>query len=420
MKKQFLVLMALCVGLVQFNTVQAQEEQEKDFTVKWNGYVKGDYQLDTRRLRDTREGQFYEYPLAEVLDANGNDINEEFSFNSFAIETRLKASVTGPEFLGFQTAAVIEAHFFGANGNDINSLGLRHAFFTLSNDKVEWLFGQYWHPTFVTNVSPGTHAFNAGVPYQPFNRSPQIRFSTKGDVRFTAAMLTERDFTTASGRTDFGGAGVKFSGVPTFHVQLQAGDDDNIVGGIGATAKTIDFNDRTGGSAENDNHTSLSFMAYGKAQLGEVTWKLYGQYGGNTTEQLALGGYAREANGDLLDSEVLSAWTEFSGKFDDNWGWGLFAGYTQDGGFGNDYDDLIVSSGVENSYRISPRVDYTVGKVRFGLELDYTTAQYAQGTYSNGSFGNFSPVIDANGDLNTTGVDEVGNFRTAFSATFFF
>lgn len=404
------MLMVLAVSLATFSTVEAQEEPKKDFTVKWNGYVKGDYQLDTRRLRDTREGQFYEYPLPEILDGNGNDINKEFSFNSFAIESRLKASFTGPEFLGMQTAGVIEAHFFGHSGADINGLGLRHAFFTLSNDKVEWLFGQYWHPTFVTNVSPGTHAFNAGVPYQPFNRSPQIRFSTKGNVRFTAALLTERDFTTASGRTDFGGAGVKFSGVPTLHAQLQFGSDDKFVGGFGATAKTVDFNDRTGNIfsdlTEDKNKTSLSFMGYAKAQLGEVTWKIYGQYGGNTTEQLALGGYALDANEDVLDSKVLSAWTEFSGKFDENLGWGLFAGYAQDGGFGNDYDSLITSSSVDNSYRISPRIDYTVGKVRFGLELDYTTAQYAN--------------IASNGDLDTTGINEVGNFRTAFSATFFF
>ena len=119
------------------------------------------------------------------------------------------------------------------------------------------------------------------------------------------------------------------------------------------------------------------------------------------------GGYARKSNGDILDSKVLSAWTEFSGKFNDKLGWGLFGGYTKDGGFGNDYASLVTSSLVENSYRISPRLDYTVGKVRLGTELCYTTAQYANG-------------IAANGDLNTTGVNEVGNFRTALSATYFF
>ncbi|MFD1615313.1 hypothetical protein [Gelatiniphilus marinus] len=413
MKKGFLMLMVLAVSLATFSTVEAQEatEKEKDFTVKWNGYVKGDYILDTRRLNDTREGQYIVIPLGEDLDANGDDRNAEFGYNSFAIESRLKASFTGPDFLGMKTAGVIEAHFFGANGADINSLGLRHAFFTLSNDKVEWLFGQYWHPTFVTNVSPGTHAFNAGVPYQPFNRSPQIRFSTKGNVRFTAALLTERDFTTASGRDDgYGGAAVRFAGIPTLHAQLQFGSDDNFVGGFGTTLKTVDLNDRLNGQlAENDNITSLSFMAYAKAQLSEsVTWKVYGQYGGNTTEQLMFGGYGREANGDLLDSKVLSAWTEFSGKFNNELAWGLFAGYTKDGGFGEDNVSVITSSGVENSYRISPRLDYTVGKVRLGVELGYTTAQYASGIDANG------------GDLITTGIDEVGNFRSAFSATFFF
>ena len=409
MKKRILTVFVIAISAVQFG--YSQEKKDSEFGVKWGGYVKADYILDTRRLSDSREGQYLVIPKGENLDINGKDRNEEFGYNQFAIESRLKASMTGPDFLGMKTAGVIEAHFFGNSSSDINSLALRHAYFTLSNDKVEWLFGQYWHPVFVTNVSPGTHAFNAGVPYQPFSRSPQIRFSTKGNVRFTAAIITERDFTTASGRTDgYGGAAVRFAGIPTVHTQLQFGQDDKVVGGFGATLKTVDLNDRSGAKlAENDNKTSLSFMGYAKANLGAgVTWKVYGQYGGNTTEQLMFGGYARKSNGDILDSKVLSAWTEFSGKFDDNLGWGVFVGYTKDGGFGNDYFSTVTSSLVENSYRISPRIDYTVGKVRLGCELGYTTAQYASG------------INATNGDLNTTGVNEVGNFRSAFSATFFF
>ena len=409
MKKRILSVFVIAITAVQFGYSQ-ETIKDSEFGVKWGGYVKADYILDTRRLDDTREGQYLVIPLGEKLDANGDDLNKELGYNQFAIESRLKASFTGPDFLGMKTAGVIEAHFFGNSAKDINSLALRHAYFTLSSDKVEWLFGQYWHPTFVTNVSPGVHAFTAGVPYQPFSRSPQVRFSTKGNVRFTAAIITERDFSTNIGVEDYGGAAVRFAAIPTFHTQLQFGQDDKIVGGFGATLKTVDLNDRRGFNAlaKNDNKTSLSFMGYAKANLGQgVTWKVYGQYGGNTTEQLMFGGYARKSNGDILDSKVLSAWTEFSGKFNDKLGWGLFGGYTKDGGFGNDYASLVTSSLVENSYRISPRLDYTVGKVRLGTELCYTTAQYANG-------------IAANGDLNTTGVNEVGNFRTALSATYFF
>ena len=409
MKKRILSVFVIAITAVQFGYSQ-ETKKDSEFGVKWGGYVKADYILDTRRLNDTREGQYLVIPLGEKLDANGDDLNKELGYNQFAIESRLKASFTGPDFLGMKTAGVIEAHFFGNSAKDINSLALRHAYFTLSSDKVEWLFGQYWHPTFVTNVSPGVHAFTAGVPYQPFSRSPQVRFSTKGNVRFTAAIITERDFSTNIGVADYGGAAVRFAAIPTFHTQLQFGQDDKIVGGFGATLKTVDLNTRLGASAlaKNDNKTSLSFIGYAKANLGQgVTWKVYGQYGGNTTEQLMFGGYARKSNDDILDSKVLSAWTEFSGKFNDKLGWGLFGGYTKDGGFGNDYASLVTSSLVDNSSRIAPRLVYTVGKVRFGGELGYTTAQYASS-------------IAANGDLNTAGVKEVGNFRTAFSATYFF
>ena len=256
MKKRILSVFVIAITAVQFGYSQ-ETKKDPEFGVKWGGYVKADYILDTRRLSDSREGQYLVIPLGENLDTNGDDLNKEFGYNQFAIESRLKASFTGPDFLGMKTAGVIEAHFFGNSSEDINSLALRHAYFTLSSDKVEWLFGQYWHPTFVTNVSPGTLEFNAGVPYQPFNRSPQVRFSTKGNVRFTAAIITERDFSTNIGVADYGGAAVRFAAIPTFHTQLQFGQDDKIVGGFGATLKTVDLNTRLGASAlaKNDNKT---------------------------------------------------------------------------------------------------------------------------------------------------------------------
>ena len=55
-------------------------------------------------------------------------------------------------------------------------------------------------------------------------------------------------------------------------------------------------------------------------------------------------------------------------------------------------------------YRVSPRRLYNVGKMRFGLELEYTVAAF--------------------GNVNSTGkIDNataVGNFRTLLSAFYFF
>lgn len=337
------------------------------------------------------------FPLPEnKTGINGSDINAESSFNSYAIESRLGATITGPDAFGMKTKGFIEAHFFGASNASINNLGLRHAFFTLSNDKVEILFGQYWHPNFVTNVSPATHDFNAGLPFQSFNRSPQLRFSTKGNVRFIGTMLTERDFTTQ-------GASVRYASFPTFNAQLQFGDDSKFVGGFGINAKTADL---TAGTGEDNNKTSLSFLGYAKAQLGEnATWKLWGQYGGNTTELTNIGAYGVKGVNDIIDAKVLNAWTEFSGK-SGKMGWGIFAAYAKNTGFG-EAAATVAGGDIESAYRISPRLDWTSGKVRFGVELGYTGVQYGA-------------IDNSNGKFVTTGVNSVGNFRTALHAAYFF
>ncbi len=394
MKKQFLTVLVVIFATVQFGYGQDRKE-EKSVAVNWGGYVKADFIYDTRHTSDAREGNFLVYPAPEVF-VDGRDVNDEASFNGYAIESRLNASVKGPDFFGMKTFGFIEGHFFGNRGDDINGFSLRHAFLKLSNDKVDILIGQYWHPTFVTNVSPGTYGFNAGVPYQAFNRSPQIRVSTKGNVRFIGVILTERDFQTA------GRASVRYAALPTLHAQLQVGSDLGFLGGFGINVKTVDTK-----PGFNENLTSMSVLAYAKAQLSDnITWKLQGLYGGNMTELIQAGGYGLDMNNDPIANKTLSVWTEFSGDFTNTVEWGLFAGYSVDNGYGEQVV-VVQNSSVESSYRISPRIGWKSGKVRLGIELDYSEAQYGK-------------VNPTTGDFDTTGIKSVGNFRTALSAKYSF
>jgi len=391
MKKQFLTLLVATFGIVQFGYSQ----EENTFKVTWGGYVKADYIYDSRNTSDAREGNFLVYPSPEVM-VNGRDINDEASFNGYAIESRLQASISGPDFFGMKTYGHIEGHFFGNNNDDINGFSLRNAFVELSNDKVEIIMGQYWHPTFVTNVSPGTYGFNAGVPYQAFNRSPQIRITTKGKVKFIGAIITERDFQTA------GDASARYSAVPAVHAQLQFGSDDSFIGGFGINVKTVDTR-----SGDDVNLTSTAFIGYVKAQLSEnVVWKLQGLYGGNMTELIQAGGYGLDVNNDPIANKTVSLWTEVSGDFSETFEWGLFAGYSKDNGY-DEKVTVLYNSAVESSYRISPRVGWKSGNVKLGIELDYSDAQY----------GAVNPV---DGNFVTTGIDRVGNFRTALSLKYGF
>lgn len=373
----------------------AQEEAESNFGLKWSGFVKTDYMFDTRQIVAAREGHFLIVPAAESLDANNKDINATPNFNILSIQSRLTGTITGPDFQGFKTSGVLEADFFG-NGGDENGFRLRHAFLKLSNEKVDILMGQYWHPMFVTSVFPGTYSFNTGMPFQPFARNPQIRLSSKGSFRVNAILFTERDFKTA-------GASVSQAGMPQAHLQFEYGDKKSFLAGAGANYKTV--LPALGG----EKLSSIAAQAFVTATFNGITWKAEGVYGENMSDLLSIGGFGVNNNGDFISSSTISAWTEFSGKAGENIAWGLFGGYSMNQGFGEAvaYTSGFLADGVANILRVSPRVGFTAGKTTLGVEVEFTQAQYGG--------------LDATtGNMVTTGIDPVSNVRALFTAMYKF
>lgn len=383
-----MALLALAVAQVGL----AQEETSATLY----GYAKGEFAFDSRQVVAAREGNFID--LASP-NATGNNVA---NFNGWGIESRLGVKVAGPDFFGMKSEALIEGHFFGNNGQT-NNFGLRHAYVKLSSDRVEWLVGQYWHPMFVTNVSPGTYNFNAGSPFQPFNRSPQIRFSTKGNARLTLAAITERDFKSFV----YGEGSAAKSGLPAFHAQLQFGSDEKFVGGFGANVKFTRNEGAAAKVAHGKTLAAFDFLAYAKVQFTEnFAWKIYGNYGQNPSELLQLGSLAyNPVNDDLKNSTTLSLWTEFAGKGSESFEWGIFGGYSQDFGFNinnfahstaNAYASLAGGNPV-STWRVSPRMGWKSGNTKLGLEFDYTSTTY--GYYDSVNKGKLKKLPkDATGD----------------------
>ena len=388
MKKQIIALFALAVAQMGL----AQEETSATLY----GYAKGEFAFDSRQVVAAREGNFIDLASPNVT---GNNVA---NFNGWGIESRLGVKVAGPDFFGMKSEALIEGHFFGNNGQT-NNFGLRHAYVKLSSDRVEWLVGQYWHPMFVTNVSPGTYNFNAGSPFQPFNRSPQIRFSTKGNARLTLAAITERDFKSFV----YGEGSAAKSGLPAFHAQLQFGSDEKFVGGFGANVKFTRNEGAAAKVAHGKTLAAFDFLAYAKVQFTEnFAWKIYGNYGQNPSELLQLGSLAyNPVNDDLKNSTTLSLWTEFAGKGSESFEWGIFGGYSQDFGFNinnfahstaNAYASLAGGNPV-STWRVSPRMGWKSGNTKLGLEFDYTSTTY--GYYDSVNKGKLKKLPkDATGD----------------------
>jgi len=392
MKKNLSVMLIAFIALINISYAQS-DEAEKKFGINWSGFVKTDFMYDSRQTVNAREGHFNILPAAANF-VGGDDLNDQTNFNILSIQTRLKASISGPDFFGMKTSGAIEAAFFGNTDGSTGELRLRHAFVQLSNDKVDILMGQYWHPMFVTAVFPGVYSFNTGVPFQPFSRNPQLRVTTKGDVKFIGVLFTERDFKTR-------GASVSQSGMPQFHAQLQFGNASSTLGGLGFNLKS------SRPALGEDNLTSTAFIGYFRTKLGKTTWKAEATYGQNMTDLLQIGGFGINGGGDYENNETLSMWTEFSADFSETMEWGLFGGYSENGGFGEPITYVNGFLGtVANAFRVSPRIGWKSGNLKIGVEGEFTNAQYGS--------------IDTNGDISSTGIDSVNNFRLLTTAIYKF
>jgi len=415
-------------------TLLAQDE-EKKFGVKFSGFIKNDMFFDSRQTVTARDGHFLLWPAAEKLDPDGNDINDKSAFNMLAIQTRLRAKITGPDVLGAKTSGMVEGAFFAMSNATINSFRLRHAFVKLNWTNTELLFGQTWHPMFITGCFPGTVSFNTGVPFQPFSRNPQIRLTqSAGDLKVILAVQSQLDFA-SRGPAGTSTTYLRNSATPDMHAQIHYGTKNTDSGfelltGAGVGYKSIVPQIETGEIIDNgvvirpsyqtdETVKGLSAMGFLKVKIPALTFKVEGAYGENACDYLSLGGFAVK---EVVDQDkgllsytpitVTSFWTDIhsNGK---KFQVGVFAGYSQNNGAKDQIlslDDPYgavygLGTNLEYVYRISPRVIYNVEKVRFGLEFEHTAAAYAS---------------EYDAKYKPTESNEVANNRLLFSVFYFF
>lgn len=382
-----LLLLTLFV-MLGVSALHAQNnEKENDFGIHFKGFVKTDLMLDTRETVSIREGHFLLYPAPEFPDMADEDINEKTNLNMLSIQTRLTGAITAPDAFGAKTSGVIEGAFFGHSNGDINGFRLRHAFLKLDWEKSSLLVGQYWHPLFITDCFPGVVSFNTGVPFQPFSRNPQIRFTQDmGTAQLQLTASTQRDFSSTGPN---GGSSVylRNSAMPMMNALVRF-DLGSVAFGFSGDYKVLTprtfFDDPGTNNPVKTDETIGSFSAlfFAKYQKNEFSWKAEGFYGQNATDLVMLGGYAETAfdqttgEPSYTNINTLSFWTDLS--YGKKFAAGLFFGYTKNLGADDDIAGNVYSRGanIEQVMRISPRVVLNSGKTRFAAELEYTSASY--------------------------------------------
>lgn len=387
----------------------AQEEKPM-FGIKFSGYVKNDFFVDSRKPVDILEGAFYLYPENVKYDNDSTDINANTSFNILAIQSRLRGDIFGPDAFGAKTSGVIEAEFTGTQNGNANGFRLRHAYGKLAWETTELIIGQTWHGMFVEDCFPEIMAINTGAPYQPFSRNPQIKVIQKlNNFKFQLALMAQRDF------TSWGGAqGLRNSTLPELNLRVQykkvnIDKERETVFGAGIGYKILVPRLVTDSNyATNSSMNNYAAMAFFKYKTKSVTFKIEGIYGQNPYDQIMLGGYAykhttdsaRIARNDFDYTSLnnVAAWFDVAtngSKFQ----FGIFCGYSKNLGsrynimnYKNDASFFTRGKNIDYIYRISPRVVFLSGKIKMGVEGDYSVAGYGTHVNSLGDVQNVEPI----------------------------
>lgn len=408
--KKFVLLFCISIISLQQLTAQSDQQEPKKFGICFKGFIKSDYWYDSRQVVASREELFLFYPKNVLIGKDGKDLNGEDYVNFSPVTSRLTGIITGPDAFGAKTSGMMEADFSGVTNEDINGFRLRHAIGKLTWERSELLFGQYWHPMFVTEVFPNVISLNTGAPFQPFIRNPQIsyiRYINRFNIGLTA--LSQRD-NTNDGPQGFKGVYIRNALTPNLHLQIQYKSDHHVLG-IAGDWKTLRPRLATDSMEITTSRVnSYATMAYWKYNHGLITWRCKAIYGQNLTEHLLLGGYAVKTHDTLTDimtytpTHHLFVWgnIQYGKKFVYN----LFAGYAYNFGTSEANTGKYYSRGADIAYvyRIAPSVSWVSNAVQISFEPEYTVAAYGN--------------PDQNGVVQNT--SEVANLRLLLTFFYFF
>lgn len=374
----FAIFSLLCylTALSQSDTVQ------KKIRFAFHGFIKSDYWYDTRQTVASREELFLFYPKNVQYDNNGRDVNAEDYVNFSPITSRVNVHVSGPKAFGADAIAFIEGDFSGVTNADINGLRLRHAYGLLKWEKVDLMFGQFWHPMFTPEVIPSVISLNTGAPFQPFIRNPLLTVTYRpGKLSFIISAIGQRD-NANDGPAGYTGNYLRNNVAPNLHFQMQLKTGSQIAG-LAADWKSLRprlVTDK--GFITRERVHGFSYMCYWKFTAEKFSLKAKSIYGQNLTEHLLLGGYAVRSVDTITGVETytptnhLFVWGNF--VYGKKIQAGLFGGYARNFGTSHKNTGKYYARGQDIAYlyRVSGSVSWISGPVQISFEPEYTVAAY--------------------------------------------
>lgn len=371
-------------------------------TLKPYGFVRDYLYYDSRQTYNSNASLFEQIPKDELYsDGSDYDQNGESEMNFLAITTRLGLNISGMRALNADVTAKIEADFCGFTGNNF-MIRLRQAYFKMQwmGKKHSLLMGQAWHP--MTGDLPEVLALASGSPFQPFSRSPQLRYDYKlARFNFTYAALWQFQYKSVAPT----GYDPKFNMIPEMYLGFDYSvngfkigygvDMLSLVPRTTATIKSNVVEDKADGSQSivakeekvkvDERLTTFSPMLYVNYSKNKFSVKAKGLLAENTSHLSMYNGFAVsevEPNGhqEYTPIRSLTGWVDlcYGSKLKFN----LFGGFSKNLGAKDEVDksnQYFVRNSAKNidyMWRVCPAVSYTISGVTFGLEYEFTNVGY--------------------------------------------
>jgi len=396
------VTIALFLGWLIGGLGVPQDVQAQTFDL--SGFVKSSYLYDTRQVAAARETEFLLYPVEEAGPGE-DDASATDRLASYQIFSRLGLTIGGfPQVMGGDVQGYFESDFFGPMGLTTNTLRIRRAHVKMTWDDREVLFGVEWSPLFTLSVFPRTIATEAGTPFNPFGRQPMVKLTLKRDnFRFVGAAAWQ--FDAFQSATFLGTSGIQqqqLSALPGLHGQVQYVSGDLTLGGGGYVKALRPV-------ATGERVFTGAALAYGAYVGDRLNVRGKAVYGGDLHDHVKTSGIIYDAAEDPEGNFVrdayqalnsFSTWLDVEGK-----GTvvpGLFAGYLTNLGASDPVSGTVIATGrgtnIDALWEIAPRMALNYGPMRFGFELQITTAAYASEFDEN-----YAPTGDTESVTNVRG-----------------
>lgn len=429
------------------------------------GFIRNYFTYDSRESWSGTADMYNYQPKDQKLNDYGDDLNAESTFRFLSLTTRVGLNIVGYKWRNTEFSGKIEADFYAGLSTKTSSvdntikethavsgvaqLRLRQAYVALGWDslpmlggkdfaRVDLTIGQTWHPMAADLCD--AIALNSGAPFGPFNRSPQVKMDARLGkyVTLTAAGLWQMQYLSTGPGNLQSAEYMLYGKTPEAYLGLSIHDKGWL---FRAGADVLSIQPRHLGKDAygvqvkvNDRITTASPFIYLQYKKGEFSFKAKSIFAESGEHMNMYGGYGIKAvNAD--DSYAYTpvrhstSWISivYGGKVgaqeekhQQKLQGILFGGYVHNFGTKEEVMDVNGDGKITNAeffyprsaamnqmWRLSPTLLYTVGKFQLGLEYEITSVQYGDGK------------LDTHA-LSTNGLHWITNHRVQFMTKYNF